>query len=136
MDEFEGQDNDLSNDDYEPTTLPSKTFEVKQGRIINKIDGLAAMKQAINKILSTERFVLTIYNENYGHDLPDLIGKDLEYIKTEAERMVTEALEADDRVTGVDINNVEQVKTNVVQITGDVETIFGNLSIAKEVDTN
>jgi hypothetical protein len=43
--------------DNEENQNPTLTFQIANGRIRNKFDGLGAMVQAVDKILKTERFV-------------------------------------------------------------------------------
>ena len=77
--------------DVQVVTLPSLTYQVVNGRILGKIDGIEAMLQAVNKILRTDRFVFTIYSDQYGNDLSELIGKELPYVKAELGRFFDEA---------------------------------------------
>ena len=63
----------------EEVVLPSYTYQVKNGRIHGYIDGLEAMRQAVEKILLTERFEWVIYSSNYGVELERLIGKPVSY---------------------------------------------------------
>jgi hypothetical protein len=118
---------------YDELTLPSRTFRVANGRVVGIIDEYDAMVQAIDKILQTERFVYPIYSENYGNDLEDLVGKDFEYIKVESERMLDEALKADERITDVFVDDVKKIDSNSMLITVSVQTIFGNVDISQEV---
>lgn len=127
---------DVLTDDFQEETLPTMTFKVADGRVIGVVDDYDAMVQAIDKIMRTERFVFPIYTEDYGNDLEDLVGADFEYIKVEAERMIDEALQADDRVTGVYVDNIYKLSDDSVQITGSVETIFGNVDFTKGVSAN
>ena len=90
---------DADIDDEEDDQSPTYTFKVANGRIRGMTDELDAMQQAVDKILKTERFVYQIYDEQYGNDLPELIGESINYSESEAERMVVEALGADDRIT-------------------------------------
>jgi hypothetical protein len=59
----------------EATELPSKTYrlDLDKGRIIGKVDGLAAVNQAIRKALITPRFRCLIYEQPYGSELKDAI---------------------------------------------------------------
>ncbi|KRM69217.1 hypothetical protein FD06_GL000276 [Apilactobacillus ozensis DSM 23829 = JCM 17196] len=127
----DGLQDDLG-DDYEEVTLPSKTYRVKNNRIISFTDGYNAMLQAIDKALQTERFVWLIYNEDYGNDIQDLVGKDFEYIKVEVARMIDECLLSDDRVISTDIDNITKVDKDSILIEGTCETIFGPVDIRKE----
>lgn len=139
---FEGEESILETDDEEAAAEdednaidqnPTLTFQVYHGRIRNKFDGLAAMKQAIDKVLYTERFVYPIYSDQYGNDLPDLIGKNINYAKVEVERMITEALEDDDRVTGVDIKEIKEINNDTLAVQGTCYTVYGDVPISKEV---
>lgn len=120
----------LNNEENQNPTL---TFQIANGRIRNKFDGLGAMVQAVDKILKTERFVFPIYTDQYGNDLNDLLGKNLGYAKVEAERMVKEALLADERVIKVDITNINETSPNTLTLTGECQTSYGNIPIESEV---
>lgn len=56
---------------------PTKTYKVDfdTGRVAGYVDETEAMKQAIFKILSTERFLYLIYSWNYGIELNAVVGK-------------------------------------------------------------
>ncbi|NLR08658.1 MULTISPECIES: DUF2634 domain-containing protein [Lactobacillaceae] len=120
-------------DEVEEETLPSRTYRVQNDRIIAMTDGQSAMVQAVDKILRTERFVYPIYDDQYGNDLGELIGKDFDYAEVEVDRMLTEALEADDRVTDVSIDETERVDSTTLKVIGSCETIFGTIPIESEV---
>lgn len=91
----------------------SRTYGVdfSAGRSIGYIDGLEAVKQAVYKILQTDRFMHLIYDANYGSEIAGLQGRDQGYIRSEIERRIRESLLADDRIT--EIENME------ISITGD-----------------
>ena len=61
-------------------------------------DDIEAVKQAIYKILNTERYQYPIYSWNYGVELADLFGKPIAYVLPEIPRRIKEALVADDRI--------------------------------------
>nr|WP_280927670.1 DUF2634 domain-containing protein [Lactobacillus sp. ESL0679] len=109
------------------------TFQIKNGRIRNKVDELPAMVQAVDKILKTERFVYPIYSDQYGNDLPDLFGKSFSYARVEIKRMLEEALLDDDRVTKVAIDKIEQSDGTTLSVTGTCTTIYGDVPIESEV---
>lgn len=120
----------LNNEENQNPTL---TFQIANGRIRNKFDSLGAMVQAVDKILKTERFVFPIYTDQYGNDLNDLLGKDLGYARVEAERMVKEALLADERVIEVDITSINETSPNTLTLSGECQTSYGNIPIESEV---
>ncbi|WP_374713110.1 DUF2634 domain-containing protein [Symbiobacterium terraclitae] len=82
---------------------PSLTYrlDMESGTISGRVDGLEAVKQAVYKILATPRYQHLIYTPNYGHELHTLIGKDPLLVRSEAARMLREALLQDDRITAV-----------------------------------
>ena len=125
---------DADLDDEENDQSPTYTFKVANGRIRGMTDELDAMQQAVDKILKTERFVYQIYDEQYGNDLPELIGESIDYALSEAERMTIEALEADDRITSVEITKCEQSGSDSITVEGFVNTVYGRVGFESEVD--
>ena len=85
---------------------PSLTYalDLDRGRIIGKVDGLEATRQAIRKALITPRWKCLIYDNQYGSELKnEITAKDAsrELIETEIPRMVEDALLPDTRVLSV-----------------------------------
>lgn len=85
---------------------PSQTYalDLDRGRIIGKVDGLEATRQAIRKALITPRWKCLVYNNQYGSELKnEITAKDAsrELIETEIPRMVEDALLPDTRVLSV-----------------------------------
>jgi hypothetical protein len=107
------------------TFHPSLTFKISGDRIQGKIDGLEAVKQAVELILSVERFEYPIYSWDYGIETQDLIGKRREYIQGDLQRRVEEALAEDDRVTGISDFSIS-FSGETATATFTVNTIFGN----------
>lgn len=128
----------MDNDErtYTPEDNPTLTFQVANGRIRNKCDEEIAMRQAVDKILETERFVYPIYTDQYGNDLYDLIGKSFSYAKVEVERMIKEALLEDDRVTSVTIDEIKQTSATHLYVHGSCTTVYGDLPVETEVRLN
>lgn len=108
------------------TFHPSLTFKIDGDRIQGKIDGLQAVKQAVELILSVERFEYPIYSWDYGIETQDLIGKHREYIQGDLQRRVEEALAEDDRVTGISDFSIS-FEGETATATFTVNTIFGDL---------
>ncbi len=121
-------------DDIEEIQLPSLTYRVVDGHIVGKIDERDAMVQAISKIMKTVRMRWEIYTKEYGHDLEDLIGKEMPYVMSEVERMITEALKGDDRVDEVNFISTDQINATTVHITLKVSTLFGEIDTESEVE--
>jgi phage baseplate assembly protein W len=89
--------------DFEIQSQPTKTYKmnIDDDTITKKTNDLEAIKQAVYKILNTERYQYVIYSWNYGIELQDLFGMPLPYVYPELKRRITEALLADDRITNV-----------------------------------
>lgn len=70
---------------------PTKTYKVDfdTGRVAGYVDETEAMKQAIFKILSTERFLYLIYSWNYGIELNAVVGKSYPVFSSEIKRVIT-----------------------------------------------
>jgi len=92
-----------------------------------------ALYQAIYLILNVERYAYPIYSRNYGSELSDLIGKPKDYAMSELKRRITEALEQDDRITGVGNWSFETGRKTVLA-NFTVYTIYGEIKAAKEVE--
>ena len=83
---------------------PSYTYAVNyggNGQLNGYCDQTEAVKQAIYKIINTERYRYIIYSWNYGIELEDLYGQPIPYIYAEAQRRIIEALLQDDRIEKV-----------------------------------
>lgn len=82
----------------------SNTFRVRYEddyKLLGMCDDIEAMKQAIFKVINTERYKYLIYDWNYGIELNDLIAKPIPYVYAEIERRIKEALLADNRIKEV-----------------------------------
>jgi len=110
----------------------SRTYKLSGDKIQGYVDGLEALKQAIYKVLNTERYEYPIYSFNYGIDLESLVGKDRTYVQIELKRRISECLLRDERITSVDNFRFEG-SSDVLKCTFDVHSIFGNLTISREV---
>lgn len=128
-------DTDILEDLEEAEEMPSYTYAISKenARISGYVDEQTAMEQAIYKILSTERYENAIYSSDYGIELQDLYGQDIEWIIPELELRIKDALMAEERIT--DVNNFEFdiPKKRVVHVSFTVETTKGTIEIEKEV---
>ncbi len=106
----------------------------KKDEINGFCDELEAMNQVIYKILNTERYKYNIYSWNYGVELLDLFGKDINYVCIELEKRVKEALIVDNRILDVVNFTFDLSKKSVIVAKFDVITIFGKILTVKEVD--
>ncbi len=110
----------------------SRTYKLSGDKIQGYVDGLQALKQAIYKVLNTERYEYPIYSFNYGIELESLLGKDPIYVQIELKRRIRECLLQDDRITEAD-NFRFEVAGDTIKCTFDVHSIFGNLTASREV---
>lgn len=119
----------------ETTSQPTLTYywDEAANRIRGKIDGQEAILQAVKKILFTIRYAHTIYSGNYGHELDLLIGKEYDYVVAAIEQITKEALLADDRIISVTNFKANQLTVDSLEISFEVETTEGFLTITSEV---
>jgi hypothetical protein len=128
--------NDTLTVDLNLESEPSKTYKlhIENNRISGYCDELEAMKQAVYKILNTERYKFIIYSWNYGIELLDLYGKSVTYVCSELPRRITEALIQDDRIVSVDNFNFDTTQKRIVSVSFTVHTIFGDVDAEKVVN--
>lgn len=115
---------------------PSNTYKMKieEERVDGKIvDEVEAVKQAVYKILNTERYKHIIYSTDYGVELADLFGKPIPYVLPEIPRRITEALLVDDRIKKVDNFELDYNKKGDVTCLFVVHSIFGAFDAEKKV---
>lgn len=121
------------NASLEYTELPTTTFIIdwSSRQIAGIGTGLDAMRQAVEIILANERFRWQIYDSNFGVELEELIGDDLDYIKAEIPRRIEEAFSVDSRILSVDNYVFTETSPGVLSVSFDVQTVYG--SIQEEV---
>ncbi|MBS5037158.1 MAG: DUF2634 domain-containing protein [Fusobacterium sp.] len=129
---------DTRNDINENITVEeslTRTYKMKLfgDRINGKTDEQEAMKQAIYKILNTERYSYSIYSWNYGIELKDLFGKPKNFCKSELKRRIKEALIQDERILDVNAFSFEDKKRRELAVTFTANTIYGDVNITKGV---
>lgn len=117
----------------------SKTFHIayeRENQFAGMVDELDAMKQAIYKIINTERYEYIIYSWNYGIELADLFGKPVPFVYAELPRRITEALMQDDRILAVDNFRMSYNKKGDVLAEFTVHTIYGDVDASKGVSAS
>lgn len=112
---------------------PTKTYKIDfdTGRVGGFVEETEAMKQAIYKILQTERFEFLVYSWNYGIELNAIIGKSYQVFECEVKRVICEALLADSRITDVTGFEVAQIDKRSASVKFVAETIFGEIPIQR-----
>lgn len=126
--------NDNLSLDFEVVSQPSRTYKmnINEETVAKYTDDLEAIKQAVYKILNTERYQHVIYSWNYGIELQDLFGMPLPYVYPELKRRITEALTWDDRITDVTDFSFSH-KRGEVSATFTVHTVAGDFDAQKGV---
>ena len=110
----------------------SRTYQLSDTKIEGFVDELEALKQAIYKVLSTEKYEYPIYSFDYGIAWKELIGEEAAYVRAEMKRMIEEALQQDDRILEIDGFTFEFYE-DVCKCTFEVQSIYGNIEMEKEV---
>lgn len=116
-------------------SMPSYTYNINRNtnRISGYIDDKDAIIQAIYLILQTERYESMIYNWYYGVEFDGLIGKNKDYVTSELQRVIREALTEDDRITEVSDFDITYTDDSAL-IVFLVQTNIGDITIEWEVN--
>lgn len=85
---------------------PSTTWLLENGRLVKRVDALAAMMQAVRKLFATERYTQSIYTGNYGVEIESLLGKSTPFVLAVMEQRIKEALVQDDRISEVKVKRM------------------------------
>lgn len=105
-----------------PQTSRTYSFDFDTGAVGGIINGEDAMRQAIRKAVATARWRFLIYNGDYGCEIDDIVTEDPS--DSEIERVITEALLADDRIS--DVNSFEISRDgDIVYVSFYVVTVEG-----------
>lgn len=118
------------------SVLPSLSYKIKvnKEKIENYIDGIESIKQAVYKILMTDRYKHEIYNYNYGIELNDLFGKPKEFVKSMLIGRIQDALSVDDRIKNTADFEFTDVDKTTLYVKFKVITVFGDINIDWEVN--
>lgn len=109
---------------------PSLTLD--ETNILLEADGIHALKQSIRRMLTTERFIYTIYDHRYGVELDALFGGDMDYAQMDIARRIKEALYEDDRIHEVHSFS-NKVKKDEFYVQFMVDSDFGTFEMDLEV---
>ena len=117
--------------------LPSKTYrlDLEKGRIVGKVDGIAAVNQAIHKAIITPRFKCLIYNHQYGNEAEAAVtAKDAtrDYIEATLEGFVRDALRPDTRILSISYFAID-FEGDAAHISFLAETIFGATEVEEVI---
>jgi hypothetical protein len=109
---------------------PSLTLD--ETNILLETDGIHALKQSIRRMLTTERFIHTIYDHRYGVELDALFGGDMDYAQMDIARRIKEALYEDDRIHEAHSFSAK-VKKDEFYVQFMVDSDFGTFEMDLEV---
>ena len=123
--------NGLLQADFTITEPPSDTWRLDTGNsaVAGAADGIDAVKQAIYLTLSTERYQYPIFSWNYGVETADLYGEPYEYVVSELERRIAEALLWDKRVLEVGGFDFHAAGKGKIEAAFTVSTVFGRVPV-------
>lgn len=104
-------------------------FLLNNGKFV-MVKGLDAIKIWIWKALKTSRYKYTAYSWNYGHELETLIGQgfSIASLKSEAERLVKEALMINPYITGITNMDIS-FNESILKTSFTVKTPYGEVNI-------
>lgn len=127
---------DLVNSNAVTYRQPNFSYRLNDKSIIGSVNGMEAVRQAARHILMTERYDHAIYDDDYGIELRQYVGKDIGFIRAGIETTLREALTQDDRITDVYVNSVTKADSNdACNVDFTVVTIYGNYNENLEVGT-
>lgn len=121
--------------DFEIEEQPSLTYKLNLhgDSVQGYVDGREAVRQAVFRILQTERYQYVIYPWWYGIETADLYGEPVNWVCAELERRISEALAMDDRITGTgDFEHDTSIKGSL-HTSFTVYTVFGDITAETEV---
>lgn len=121
----------IVNDEVE--TARTSRINFRENVLSGEVDGLEAVKQAVYIIMNTERYRYLIHSWDFGIELQDLIGKDMDYVETELERRIQEALLSDDRISSVEDFSYER-QGRKLSVTFTVVCNYGSFSDTTELE--
>lgn len=124
---------EIPNFEIKEPTSETHRMNLTGDHIAGTIGGRAAMEQAIFKVLQTERYEHLIYSWDYGIETMDLYGEPMDYVESEIERRITEALTADSRILNVEEFEYADDKKGNLTVSFTVKTIFGDVKAERSV---
>ena len=123
----------LSDFSFKEPTSNTYKLNYAKNNLKGFVDNLEAVKQSIYLILNIERYEYLIYDWDYGFQISDLIGSEINSILPEIQNRITDALIQDTRINSVDdfsfdIKGLKEkglYPKNKVIVYFTVNTIFG-----------
>ena len=129
-------ENEGLTNDFEFETQPNLTYKlnIDSERVIGYVDQLEAYKQAVYKLINTERYDHIIYSWNYGVELRRLFGQPISYVIPEIEWTITEGVMQDDRTISVENFEFDTSKRGIVHVKFEATCQYGTATIETDVE--
>lgn len=123
-------------DAFEYESHPSLTYKLNThaNSFNGYTDNQEAYKQAVYKLLNTERYEHVIYSWNYGIELKELFGQPIPYVVPELERRIREAVMQDDRTVSVTDFQFDTSAFGEVAVTFKANSIYGTSELQLTVE--
>lgn len=125
------------NEQLDAGSQPSYTYFIdpETNQILRMCDGFEAVKQAFNLLINTQRFMHNGFTSDYGMDWSDLIGRPVDYIISETQARLKEAIKPDSRFISVDLDANEPyiIEGDQIIMKFEVITVFGGFNTTMEV---
>ena len=102
--------------------------------IAGKVTGIDKLKQDILMILNIERYHYIIYDWNIGIETQDLYGMPVEYVCSELEYRIPDALSILDAIEDIYDFEFDTSKKNVVICSFAIKSKYGDFNYVKEVE--
>lgn len=121
------------NVEFKLQTSNTYKLNIKKNNISGFIDEINAVKQAVYLILNIERYRYLIYDWDYGFEISDLIGQDIDIIQIEIQKRISDALKQDERITNV-YDFIFKKINKILHVSFSINTIFGEYTEEKNFE--
>lgn len=101
-------------------------------RLHGRGDNYEAVRQAVEVIVSVERFHWQIYSPNFGTDFTGLLGNEPGFVASELQRRLSDAFLPDSRLLGIS-DFAYEFENGVLTAAVTVNTVFGPVKASVEV---
>lgn len=101
-------------------------------RLRGRGDNYEAVRQAVEVIVSVERFHWQIYSPNFGTDFTGLLGNEPGFVASELQRRLSDAFLPDSRLLGIS-DFAYEFENGVLTAAVTVNTVFGPVKASVEV---
>ena len=136
-DSFDLMEEVLKNVSDDDSEQPTKTFYIDPdtNQVLRMCDGFEAVKQAFHLLINTQRFIHQGFTSDYGMDWSDLIGRPTDFIISEVQSRLKDAIKPDERFISVDLNpdSPYTIEGDELIMNFEVVTVFGGFSVTTEV---